>query len=505
VALLRLLQCAALARVGASGTACSSVSSVDEAKLAASDFFASGDPSSADACLGVALAKLTSELERLAVEASSLRAYRAARRLRPSEGDSTGCVVDESGASVCLLGSSADGESVRSSSTPPQAINECMSDAEGTELMRRASRGELEIRTPSLDAAIVHAVRRQWWGSARAAVNLLRNSNTAVPSEARRVVTELRDEAGAVLNLMRQTKMDEATIHCACLWAQGLYSVHINVKFASRLDAPVTVLNVDDEVVHINDTHVSFTGVGRQKPKRYVVDLELFGPILANESTWSFGSVGTIKFVLKKATDVEWPSLTAPNSTMLSKSRVWWEKQEQVEAEDKRIKAARAKATQSAKIEEMKKEEEEQRRERERAHAQERELIRAQQAELRAAQLPHFEHATTTIDALVAAASEPASSQGASLNEAYEASLAATRQLLEATGQGANETAFETARQTIDKIKSLSALDQALTGDALQVAVEQYKTFCTSVLEPEPENLKKKESKKKKKKKAKSK
>lgn len=81
--------------------------------------------------------------------------------------------------------------------------------------------------------------------------------------------------------------------------------------------------------------------------------------------------------------------------------------------------------------------------------------------------------------------------------------------------------------QTIDKIKSLSALDQALTGDALQVAVEQYKvsllhhssvmagtcshhsfqmpprpqTFCTSVLEPEPENLKKKESKKKKKKK----
>ena len=57
----------------------------------------------------------------------------------------------------------------------------------------------------------MHAAQRHWWGSARAAVNLLRNSNTAVTSETRRVVTELRDEAGAVLNLMRQTKMDEAT------------------------------------------------------------------------------------------------------------------------------------------------------------------------------------------------------------------------------------------------------------------------------------------------------
>ena len=55
-------------------TACGPSTSVDEAKLAAADFFASGDHAAADACLGVALARLTSELERLAHEASSLRA-----------------------------------------------------------------------------------------------------------------------------------------------------------------------------------------------------------------------------------------------------------------------------------------------------------------------------------------------------------------------------------------------------------------------------------------------
>ncbi|KAL3892674.1 MAG: hypothetical protein SGPRY_014899 [Prymnesium sp.] len=220
-----------------------------------------------------------------------------------------------------------------------------MSDAEAAALLGRVERGEVAMSAHALDGAIAHSARRGWWRSARAAVDLLRKANASPLSETRRLVTHLRDEAGAVLNLMRQTKMDEATIHCACMWAQGaacnesesasladesrvagLYSVHINVKFASRLDAPVTVLNVDDEVpkspsplisiasspplrlpsscfvsaliscvlhilnhtsvVHINSTHISFSGVGRQKPKRYVVDLQLFGPIVANESSW---------------------------------------------------------------------------------------------------------------------------------------------------------------------------------------------------------------------------
>ena len=39
-------------------------------------------------------------------------------------------------------------------------------------------------------------------------------------------------------------------------------------RLPSRLDAPVTVLNVDNEVVTIEETRVSFSGVGRQKPKR---------------------------------------------------------------------------------------------------------------------------------------------------------------------------------------------------------------------------------------------
>ena len=176
-----------------------------------------------------------------------------------------------------------------------------------------------------------------------AGVDELRKQNAPPSSETRRALTELRDEAGSLLALLRQTKMDEATISCAIMWAQvighppcrellsllstalsspllsattlvhaasrpppgpfsrvpaappsfaqGERTLHLNVKFAGRLDAPVTVLNVDNEVVNINATHVSFTGVGRQKPKRYVVDLELFEQIDPARSSWSFGSV----------------------------------------------------------------------------------------------------------------------------------------------------------------------------------------------------------------------
>ena len=49
--------------------------------------------------------------------------------------------------------------------------------------------------------------------------------------------------------------------------------VHLLVKFAMRLDAPVTVLNVDNEQVLINSTHVTFSGIGRQKPKKYVMNV----------------------------------------------------------------------------------------------------------------------------------------------------------------------------------------------------------------------------------------
>jgi|TARA_B100000524_G_scaffold326113_2_gene209418 hypothetical protein len=65
----------------------------------------------------------------------------------------------------------------------------------------------------------------------------------------------------------------------------------------------------------MNATHISFEGIGRQKPKRYVVDLNLFGEIDPSASSWSFGSVGTVRFYLKKAQQGEWKRLAKGESS----------------------------------------------------------------------------------------------------------------------------------------------------------------------------------------------
>jgi len=268
---------------------------VAESRARAVELYAQGEEAGADACLGVALSHATTQLEALAAEAEAIRAYRAARRQHP--GTSSSCVLDAQGASLCL-----DGAASQLSGGVPKAssIEECSGEAQAMELLQRVGRGEHAMESAALEAGVAHAAQRHWWEAARTALDLLRDRNHVVGSESRNVVTVLRDEASAVLSLMRQTKMDEATISCAVMWAQGEASVHLLVtltltltltlalalsltltpaqvhllvKFAMRLDAPVTVLNVDHEQVVINSTHVTFSGIGRQKPKKYVMNV----------------------------------------------------------------------------------------------------------------------------------------------------------------------------------------------------------------------------------------
>ena len=64
--------------------ACDATGDVSALKRRAAELFAGGNAAVADACLGAALAALTSQLEALAAEAESLQAYRQARRTAAS-------------------------------------------------------------------------------------------------------------------------------------------------------------------------------------------------------------------------------------------------------------------------------------------------------------------------------------------------------------------------------------------------------------------------------------
>ena len=182
---------------------------VAESRARAVELYAQGEEAGADACLGAALSHATSQLEALAAEAEAIRAYRAARRQHP--GTSSSCVLDAQGASLCL-----DGAASQLSGGVPKAssIEECSGEAQAMELLQRVGRGEHAMESAALEAGVAHAAQRHWWEAARTALDLLRDRNHVVGSESRNVVTVLRDEASAVLSLMRQTKMDEATISC---------------------------------------------------------------------------------------------------------------------------------------------------------------------------------------------------------------------------------------------------------------------------------------------------
>ena len=93
---------------------------------------------------------------------------------------------------------------------------------------------------------------------------------------------------------------EETVVNCAFQWAQRPDFVYLNVKYSSRIDGPVTVLNVDNEVVTFTNESFSFEGIGRQKPKKMQLKLSFHKEIDPNRSTWSFGSVGRLSITLAK-------------------------------------------------------------------------------------------------------------------------------------------------------------------------------------------------------------
>lgn len=201
--------------------------------------YAGGDIAAADECVESQASLLTAQL-------AALRTFQEARVTTPAVTPSSqGCVVGAGGVSTCIPAADVAG-GVAPAVKRPESAAECGSEATALVLLRQLP---APVEPARLDSFIVESSQRHWWAAAKGAVDGLRAQNVPAAAETRSALTQIRDEAGSLLALMRQTKMDEATISCAVLWAQGESSVHLNVKFASRLDAPVTVLNVDNEKV----------------------------------------------------------------------------------------------------------------------------------------------------------------------------------------------------------------------------------------------------------------
>jgi hypothetical protein len=185
---------------------------------------------------------------------------------------------------------------------------------------------------------VLYALEHGWWGAANAMLRQLREQD-AVGSmqEVRAAATRIRDQATEVINLLRTgANAEETVVSCAFQWAQRPEFVYLNVKFSSRIDGPVTVLNVDNEEVTLTNETMSFDAVGRQKPKRFQLKLAFFKEIVPERSHWSFASVGRISFTFAKAANETWPRLLLDKKAKPKNMHHWYERQVTLDAEVKK-------------------------------------------------------------------------------------------------------------------------------------------------------------------------
>lgn len=191
---------------------------------------------------------------------------------------------------------------------------------------------------PSQDD-VLYALEHGWWDAATKMLRQMRQQGEAVGSmqEVRSAATRIRDQATDVINLLRVgANKEETVVSCAFQWAQRPDFIYLNVKFSSRIDGPVTVLNVDNEEVNLTNDSVAFSAIGRQKPKKFQLNLSFMKEIIPEQSYWSFASVGRLSFTFAKAVNETWPRLLMDKKSKPKNMHHWYERQVTLDAEVKK-------------------------------------------------------------------------------------------------------------------------------------------------------------------------
>ena len=187
---------------------------------------------------------------------------------------------------------------------------------------------------------VLVALERAWWEASKQMLRRMREAGAVVGTmqEVRGAATRIRDQATEIINLMRVgANAEETVVNAAFQWAQRPETIFLNVKFSSRIDGPVTCLNVDNEKVVFTNETLFFEGIGRQKPKTFRLNLTFNQEIDPEASTWSFSSVGRMSITIAKKEVGTWPRLLkgkAKPKNMYS----WYDRQTALDAEVKKEK-----------------------------------------------------------------------------------------------------------------------------------------------------------------------
>lgn len=177
------------------------------------------------------------------------------------------------------------------------------------------------------------AVQKGWWNLAQEIIAKSHEDDVDLAAVVRSSISSLKKKADELIRRLDKNHNDVQIVSPAFQWAQSPDHVFLNIKFGYRWSSP-GALSVDDERVEINATNFFFRGVGEHShiKKEYQLSLDLYEAVDAENSEWSFGSVGKLSVTLKKATKSYWKRLTLQNKK-IANMQVWWELKERYETE----------------------------------------------------------------------------------------------------------------------------------------------------------------------------
>ncbi len=161
------------------------------------------------------------------------------------------------------------------------------------------------VSETDLSKGLEHAMQRGLWRSASHILAIAKGRNLDLVNVVGNTAATIRRELeGITSSVVHKTE----GIIPAYEWAQSVEQVFLQVKWAHKLDAPATLGCVPSNPT-FSPTSVSFKAECKDKGKTFLLQLPLFGAIVANNCTWANASVGRAIITLQKLQDGPWPRL----------------------------------------------------------------------------------------------------------------------------------------------------------------------------------------------------
>ena len=185
------------------------------------------------------------------------------------------------------------------------------------------------------ESCIAHALRHDWLEAAyQLIITAVYDDQQLSPA----LLEQIKEKQKKLnkLSIATESNKKYQVISPAFQWAQSLKNVFLDVKPSHRLDAP-GCNDLRESVVNITESTFSFSAkcVRSGSKIKILLEFELFGKVVVEESSHNFTPLGRLHVNLKKYRGDIW---TIPvKGKKPGNMNIWWEMKEKYEEEISKV------------------------------------------------------------------------------------------------------------------------------------------------------------------------